>query len=96
MKEERTNRGFAIVSFDDRYDKGCTLQKSSLATEDAIWLGVHEAKAEVNRGTGWKPYPLPDDVFIATRMHLTQEMVKELLPYLHRFVETGEIFEEEG
>jgi len=24
-------------------------------------------------------------------MHLTQEQVKELLPYLQRFVETGEV-----
>ena len=37
---ETTERGFAIINFEDRYDFKCSLQKSSLATEDCIWFGV--------------------------------------------------------
>ena len=32
-------RGFDYISFQDDYQFDCSLQKSSLATEDAIWLG---------------------------------------------------------
>lgn len=70
MEVKKTNRGFDLIEFTDRYDKECSLQKSSLATEDAIWLGRDSKEA---------------------RMHLTQEMVAKLLPYLQKFVETGDI-----
>ena len=49
MDLTRTDRGFAIGSFVDRYDAVCSIQKSSLATEDAIWLGIHEVKGEPAR-----------------------------------------------
>jgi hypothetical protein len=68
MNIEKTEHGFDIIEFLDRYNNRCSLQKSSLATEDCIWLGVNES-----------------------RMHLTQDQVKALLPYLQRFVDTGEI-----
>ena len=35
-----TQRGFTVFSFKDRYDEPCSIQKSSLATEDAIWFGL--------------------------------------------------------
>lgn len=35
-----TLRGFWRAEFQDRYGCACSLQESSLATEDAIWLGV--------------------------------------------------------
>ena len=63
-----TERGFDFAAFTDRYGKSCSLQKSSLATEDCIWLGVE-----------------------SERMHLTREMVKDLLPALQKFVDTGEL-----
>lgn len=34
-----TARGFAILRFADRCGAPCSLQKSSLAGEDCIWLG---------------------------------------------------------
>ena len=40
----RTSRGFAIGRFKDRYDLPCDIQKSSLATEDCIWLGPSESR----------------------------------------------------
>jgi len=109
----KTDRGFDIITFTDRYDHGCSLQKSSLATEDAIWLGVDDPEPKVmssqaqqaktqqmfllamfnpeGKNTGWSPYPIPEEVSFCTRMHLTQEQVKELLPFLIKFAETGEL-----
>lgn len=75
MKIERTNRGFSVARFTDRYKSKCSIQNSSLASENAIWLGVDtdfEGKE-------------------CTRMHLTVKMVRELLPLLHDFVDHGSI-----
>ncbi len=103
VSEGFTPRGFTVVEFVDFYGHTCTLQKSSLATEDAIWLGVEEAEPKIlasqaaahgvktDETTGWVPYPVPEEVMMTTRMHLTREQVKELLPYLTRFLATGDI-----
>ena len=101
MKKSKTERGFAIIEFIDRYDHKCSLQKSSLAFEQAIWIGVDDPDPKIMASevtlpdeptrTGWVKYPIPDGVLINTRMHLTQEQVKELLPHLQKFVETGEL-----
>ena len=92
-----TQRGFDVSSFTDRYGAECSIQKSSLATEEAIWFGVNNptpmilASSVIDGGTGWAKYPIHDDVTITTRMHLTRERVAALLPILQRFVDTGEI-----
>lgn len=49
MKTEKTQRGFSIVNFTDLYGAECSLQKSSLATEDAIWLGVDTARMHLTQ-----------------------------------------------
>ena len=98
-----TQRGFSLGEFTDRYGEKCSIQKSSLATEDAIWLGVDNpnpkilaSKAaslgvETTETTGWIPYPIPKEVLMSTRMHLTQDMVRQLIPLLQRFADTGEL-----
>ncbi|MBM9931858.1 hypothetical protein JTL83_06820 [Pseudomonas aeruginosa] len=103
MERNDTNRGFARYQFTDRSGAKCSLQKSSLAFEDAIWLGVMDANPQVmareaesvgvltRETTGWVPYPIPEKVLLTTRMHLTQEQVVELLPLLQHFAETGEL-----
>jgi len=97
MELEKTQRGFALGKFTDHYGHGCSIQKSSLATDDAIWLGLDDASPQIMASkldpnlTGWLPYPIPLDVNLNTRMHLTREQVAELLPTLQRFVETGEM-----
>lgn len=103
MKIETTHRGFAVANFLDRYGAKCSIQKSSLATEDAIWLGVDDADPKILASqaqehgvstletTGWVSYPIPKEVLLTTRMHLTREQVAELLPVLQRFVSTGEL-----
>jgi hypothetical protein len=72
-----TTRGFDIAEFRDIYGAKCSLQKSSLGRLEAIWLGVDIDLngRDVEHG----------------RMHLSQDQVRELLPALTRFAETGEI-----
>ena len=103
-----TERGFRIERFLDRYGSKCSLQKSSLATEDAIWFGVDDPAPQVMASdavkmgrkdlltpgepvVGWVPFPLPDEVHLTTRMHLTQDQVKALLPALKHFAKTGQL-----
>ena len=100
---KKTARGFELITFSDRHDEACSLQKSSLAFEDAIWLGVDNANPRILHGdakklgiqtsatSGWVDYPLPPEVDMTTRMHLTRDQVADLLPVLQKFAETGEI-----
>ena len=79
------------------------MQKSSIATEDCIWLGIDNAEPQIlashaktygintEQTLGWIDYPVPPDVNLVTRMHLNREQVAELLPKLKKFVDTGEI-----
>ena len=88
----KTKRGFDLMEFNDRYNKKCSLQKSSLASEDCIWLGIDDANPRILvEGFGWQKIEADKDILYDTRMHLTREQVKDLLPVLTKFVETGEI-----
>ncbi len=95
LEKSKTNRGFSLINFTDRSGEGCSLQASSLATESAIWFGIDDPNPQImasktpEGGTGWVKFPIPKDVLISTRMHLTQDQVKELLPTLIHFAETG-------
>lgn len=94
MELKKTERGFECIEFKDTYGIKCSLQKSSLATKNAIWFGTDVTDLIIfedeNRGKYIKT-KMPVTFSVNTRMHLTQEQVKELLPYLQRFVEVGEI-----
>lgn len=72
----KTERGFERGEFKDHYGEDCSIQQSSLATEDAIWLGRN---VEVS------------DKAAGARMHLTREMAGELAQILLRFSYTGEL-----
>ena len=86
----KTNRGFERIEFTDRYGVPCSLQQSSLATEDAIWLGCNDASPRhLVPGQGWQPVLMPDSYVANTRMHLTREQVAELVPLLQRWLDTG-------
>jgi len=97
IKKETTGRGFALGKFTDLYGAECSIQKSSLATDDAIWIGVDDANpiimASIVREdlTGTVKYPIPEEVMLTTRMHLNREQVAELIPILQHFVETGDV-----
>lgn len=103
-KLTKTQRGFAIYKFKDRVKRLCTLQKSSLATQDCIWLGLNEPEIK-------EFYPSPRDtdeswfdcdldklkhraqneIYAFSRMELTRKQVEKLIPYLQKFVDTGEL-----
>lgn len=107
MKKKTTQRGFELYEFKDQYGEKCSLQKSSLATADAIWLGIDDANPQImssdairmglrdrtytEADNGWTPFEIPKEVLLSTRMHLTRSQVKKLLPILQKFVDTGEI-----
>jgi hypothetical protein len=97
MKSKPTERGFANIEFTDRYGAKCSIQKSSIATEDCIWLGIDDVdpkimgKNDAGQSVGWVKYPIHEDVLLSGRMHLSQEQVRDLLPYLQKFAVTGEL-----
>ena len=107
IKFNKTQRGFVTGKFEDHSGAQCSIQKSSLATEDAIWLGVDDPDPKImssdairmglkpreggEADNGWTAFEIPKEVMINTRMHLTQKDVKNLLPVLKKFTETGEI-----
>lgn len=105
FKPFETARGFNGFEFTDRYGERCTIQASSLATEDALWLGTHDPKPQMMKSdacrqgiptgpgeiSGWMDVPLPEGAHTFGRMHLTQEQCGELAAVLQRFADTGEI-----
>ncbi len=101
IKVKPTPRGFLRADFKDGYGLACSLQESSLATKSYIWLGLNEPelKMQTNTGDGWKKVELADHVEAFSRMHLDRATVRELIPLLQRFVDTGRLApapEEEG
>lgn len=101
MKTKKTNRGFSYKNFTDRNGVECSIQQSSLATEEAIWfgannIGVKEFVAH-RQPEAWVTLDYIDEFtmgkhYVANnRMHLTRKQLKKLLPTLIKFVETGEL-----
>lgn len=94
MELEKNNRGFYNGNFTDLYGEICSIQKSSLATDDAIWLGINKPKLTVFKNEQKGQYlecEIPKNFSVSSRMHLNREQVAELLPLLQRFVETGDL-----
>lgn len=97
MNKNKSSRGFSYYNFEDRGGHKCSIQKSSLATEDCIWLGSDDIGLKhFIPNIGWQDVKLETtheyECYIANnRMHLTIDNVKQLLPILQKFVETGEI-----
>lgn len=93
----KTERGFALHEFTDLYGVECRLQKSSLATDDAIWLGAKDIGLKrFVPYQGWSDVelemdPLGVNHIANTSMHLNREQVAALLPLLQGFVETGDL-----
>lgn len=88
----KTDRGFDLYEFTDAYGIKCSLQKSSSALEDRIWIGCNDPDPRhCVPGEGWKSVELPSGTVSNTRMHLSRKQVKDLLPLLQKFVDTGEL-----
>lgn len=98
MKEQITNRGFGLVEFIDSKGVPCSIQQSSSAEEEAIWIGCDDADPKYFIPYGnpsWRKLEKPELAtywVFNTRMHLTREQVEEIIPILQKFVETGELF----
>ena len=100
-----TDRGCSIIQLKDLYGQGFSIQKSSLATDDAIWFGIDDAdpkilasqvgkiNPETGEISGWVKFDIPEDVLLNTRMHLNREQVAKLIPILQTFVDTGDIYD---
>jgi len=90
IASKNNDRGLVGISFEDRSGYDCSIQSSSLATEPAIWFGIPKPEVKVfNNPGGWSDVSLPESALITSRMHLTQAMVVQLLPYLKEFAKTG-------
>lgn len=98
-EDTATERGFRVLRFPDRSGDTCSLQKSSIATEDCVWFGADDANPQMFVPHGnplWRPMPLPKlpdggTFLFSTRMHLSRKQVEQLLPHLQHFAETGEL-----
>ena len=96
-----TCRGFEIHAFADGNGVACSLQESSAARDEGlIWLGCNEAEPKgfiPNGNPSWRDIDLhqlvPEAEMFShnTRMHLTQSMVKDLLPALQCCAENGHL-----
>jgi hypothetical protein len=69
-------KGVNKILFEDSFKQQCSLQKSFNSLENEIWFGVD---IDIIGKT------------VNSFMHLTQIQIKQLLPYLQKFSETGEL-----
>ena len=89
---KRTARGFRLYEFEDRNGYACSIQKSSIATEDCIWFGLDSASPKkLVQGKGWVDVDLDEGVETNTRMHLTRDQAKILSKELKYFAATGQL-----
>lgn len=102
MHKETTSRGFGLIRFNDSNGTECTVQESSAYRDEGlIWLGAAKLDVKVMRsfGFGWQNLDIESLPGITAvcgneRMHLTQSVVKEILPILTYFAEHGHLLEE--
>lgn len=107
FEQTTTQRGFIKLLFKDSYDNLCSLQESSNAEDDFIWLGIENAEPlimeqdAVKLGliskdkptVGWVDYPIPEEVLLHTRMHLSKKQATILGLKLFHFGTSGDISE---
>jgi len=102
MEVKQTSRGFYYYEFTAADGEKCNIQKSSSAMDDYIWFGYEKIGLK-----GFIPFGDPawrdvteqqikekfgfENIIANNRMHLSREQVKNLLPILQKFVDTGEI-----
>lgn len=78
---EPAANGFLRGDFTDANGDACSIQESS-AMGSYLWLGQNSGTHHMGR--------------CLARMHLSQEHVRELLPLLQRFAETGSLAESQA
>ena len=79
MKFKKTIRGFAYYEFKDSNGEKCSLQMSSSACEDKIWLGIDEAKImefyPAPRETDESWFEIPNEEVEAKLKHRPQNKI---------------------
>lgn len=80
-----------IINFIDKYNSFCSLRKSTVISDNCIWLGINKPYPKILINDKWENYDIEENIIINTRMLLTQKMVEDLIPYLQNFVSTGNI-----
>ncbi|PZE12262.1 hypothetical protein DMX10_16975 [Pseudomonas sp. 57B-090624] len=85
-----TTRGFQVIVFKDQLGEACSLQLSSITDAPCCWFGITAPYLKALGAGGLQDIPLPPGALVASRMHLTQDQVRALLPHLQAFAETGE------
>lgn len=93
-KRQETNRGFVLVEFKDSNSVACSLQESSAASGECVWLGCDDLNPLefVPHGEpSWRPIQMPETFVANTRMHLNREQAAWLVEELQHFVETGRV-----
>lgn len=106
FEQTTTQRGFIKLLFKDSYDNLCSLQESSNAEDDFIWLGIENAEPLIMESdavklgliskdspVGWIKYSIPEEVLLHTRMHLSKEQATILGLKLLHFGTSGDISE---
>lgn len=99
MKVGKTGRGLGVAEFTDANGVSCSIQVSSACRDEyLVWLGCNEIGLKrFEPGKGWSDVPLQEEGvngvnhLANTRMHLTQTMVRNLLPLLRNFANTGRL-----
>jgi len=103
MKKIKTDRGFEYLEFTDHHGAICSIQTSSCACCDALWIGPDNPDPKIMasqaarlgvktvENTGWIPYPLPQDVMCTTRMLVQREQVKQIVEALSHWLKTGNL-----
>lgn len=90
---DETPISYKYFQFKDANDRHCSLEESTI--EKRIIFGLEKPEIQIyledadTKKKGYAPYPIPDCVDVFSRMYLTQNQVKELIPYLMYFAEYG-------
>ena len=88
-----TDRNCEIILFEDRYQTRCSLQQSSIFSDEysefpgatAVWLGVDRQD---------QPHDGMFDAANLTRMHLDRAQVHKLIAVLEMWLQTGHFAED--
>lgn len=105
FKHEPTCRGFNRYIFKDFYNNQCSVQESSSAGVQQIWIGIDDADPKImasdaNRleipnltgeTRGWIPFQIPDEVLLSTRMLLDREQARHIGMMLLNYAKTGKL-----
>jgi 5'-deoxynucleotidase YfbR-like HD superfamily hydrolase len=91
MTSSVTERGFVLINFQDLYNKPCSFQESSLAEQEAIWLGCDGPTIYRNNLAMTQKEQEAEGISALGRMHLSREQAGTIGRMLVRYAETGQV-----